>query len=169
MAIDFSKNVSDLFSGRKRIRLLPTLGVTVLVTLAVAVPLILRAVDAKNNPAQTQVVLAPADTDLVLVDSVDSDPEPLDLSTVSGSILISLREEAATAVSFNLFAAGAQAAVVESQDPEGPQFDLFVTDRGTGAPFDSTVLANGDYELFVTIRTPNEDRRTAVSFKVENP
>lgn len=169
MAVDFSKSAFELFSGRKRTRLAPTLAIALIVTAAVAVPLILRAVDAKNNPAEERVVLAPADADLVLVDTAATDPAPLDLATVSGSILISLREDAASAVSFNLFAAGADSAVVESQDSSGPQFDLVVSESGNGTPFDSTMLQNGNYELFVTIRTPAEDRRTAVTFTISNP
>lgn len=171
MALDLSKNISALFSGRKRTQLLPTLAIAIVLTGAVAVPLTLLAVDAQDNPTEEPIVLAPADSQLVLVDTagVGNDPTPLDLATVSGPILISLREDSASAVSFNLFASGAEAAVVESQDTQGPQFDLVVSESGGGSPFDSTALQNGAYELFVTIRTPDEDRRTAVSFTIENP
>ena len=58
--------------------------------------------------------------------------------------------------------------MVESQDLAGPQFDLVVSDSGGGDPFDTNLLVDGEYELFVTIRTDNEDRRTAVAFSVEN-
>ena len=169
MAADLSKNVFDLFSGKKRTRLAPTLAIAVLVTGIVVAPLVYRAIDARNNPVEATVVLAPVDGQLVMVDTAGTDPSPLDLATVSGPILISLRQDNASAVSFNLYAAGADRAVVESQDLDGPQFDLVVSESGGGSPFDSTLLTNGDYELFVTIRTPDEDRRTAVSFKIANP
>jgi len=167
MALDFSKNVFELFSGKKRSRLVPTLAIAAVVTAVVAVPLILRAADARTDPSQAEVVLAPADASLVLVDQAFGEPEPLDLATVSGQVLISIFDEDATAVSFNMFAAGADIAAVESVDGDGPQFDL-VSEDGSGRPFDTTVLQDGEYELFVTIRTPVEDRRTAVSFAVAN-
>ena len=169
MSVDVSKNVFELFSGKKRTRLVPTLIIAVSVTALVAVPLIWRAVDARNNPVEPDVVLAPADSQLVLVDTVDGDPLPLDAATVQGPILISVRDEAASSVAFNLYAAGADQAVIESVDIDGPQFDMVVSATGGGEPFDSTLLRNGTYELFVTIRTPDEDRRTAVGFEVANP
>ena len=169
MSVDVSKNVFELFSGKKRTRLVPTLAIAILVTSLVAVPLIFRAVDARNNPIEPEIVLAPADAQLILVDTASLEPAPLDLATVAGSILISLREPEAGAVSFNLFAAGADQAIVESLDVNGPQFDMLVSDSGGGSPFDSTLLQNGDYELFVTIRMPDEDRRAAVSFEIANP
>ena len=169
MAVDLSKNAFDLFSGKRRTRLVPTLIITLLVTAAVAVPLIMRAVDARNNPVEPTVVLAPADAGLIMVDTAQSDPVPLDLATVAGPLLISLRQDGATAASFNLFAAGADQPIVESVDVDGPQFDMVVSPSGGGSPFDSTLLQNGQYELFVTIRTPDEDRRAAVGFEIANP
>lgn len=169
MAIDLSTGTLGLFSGKVRSRPLPTLAIAALVTCAVAVPLIFLALEARDNPVRTETVVAPADAGMVLVDTAAGDPVPLDEALVNGSVLISLREPSASAVSFNLFAAGADAAVVESVDAEGPQFDFVVSDSGRGQPFDTNLLLNGDYELFITIRTPNEDRRTAVSFTVENP
>lgn len=169
MAVDFSKRAFDLFSGKKRTRLVPTLAIAVLVTAAVAIPLIMQAVDSRNNPVEPAVVLAPADADLIVVDTAESDPGPLDSATVAGPLLISLRQDDASAVSFNLFASGADQPIVESVDADGPQFDLVVSDSGGGSPFDSTLLQNGAYELFVTIRTPDEDRRAAVGFEIANP
>lgn len=169
MAVDFSKNVFELFSGKKRTRPGTTLAIAVAVTALVAVPLIWRAIDARNNPVEENVVLAPADAQLVVVDAGDADPVPLDRSTVGGPILISLHEDDASAVSFRLFAAGADQPIVDSQDLEGPQFDMIVSESGAGGPFDSSMLRDGSYELFVTIRTPKEDRRAAVSFDVSNP
>ena len=169
MAVDLSKNAFELFSGKKRTRLVPTLVIALLVTAAVAVPLIQRAVDARNNPVVPEVVLAPADAQLIMVDTAETDPRPLDLATVAGPLSISLRQDDASAVSFNLFAAGADQPIVESVDLTGPQFDMVVSDSGGGSPFDSTLLQNGEYELFVTIRTPDEDRRAAVGFAIANP
>ena len=169
MAVDVSKNVFELFSGKKRTRLLPTLAIAVVVTALVAVPLTFRAIDARNNPVEEDVVLAPADAALIMVDTAAADRIPLDLAVVSGPILISVREANAEAVSFNLFAAGADQAIIESVDLNGPQFDMVVSESGGGDPFDSTLLRNGEYELFVTIRMPNEDRRAAVSFEIANP
>lgn len=168
MAVDLSKNVSELFAGRKRAGLLPTLVIAVLMTSIVAVPLTIRALDSTDAADEPQVAVAAADSQMVMVDTVNGIPTPLDANTVAGPVLISLRQPDATAVSFNLFASGADQVIVESLDLQGPQFD-FVVDDGVVAPFDSTLLSNGVYELFVTIRTSDEDRRTAVSFQVENP
>lgn len=169
MAVDFSKNVFELFSGKKRTRPATTLAIAVVVTALVAVPLTLRAVDARNNPVERETVLAPAESELIVVDGPERDSVPLDLASVSGSILISLQEDDASAVSFRLFAAGSEEPILDSQDVDGPRFDMIVDDAGSASPFDSTLLRNGSYELFVTIRTAKEDRRTAVSFDVSNP
>lgn len=169
MATDLSKSAFEVFAGKRRTRWLPTLIIAALVTSAVAIPLVVRAIDARNNPVEREVVLAPADAQRILVDTAAIDPSPLDQATVSGDILVSMRDESASSVSFNLYAAGSDQAIVASQDLQGPQFDLIVSDSGGGEPFDSSLLANGTYELFVTVRLPNEDQRAAVSFEVQNP
>jgi hypothetical protein len=166
MAADLSKRVFDLFSGKKRTRWVPTLAIALVVTAAVAIPLIMKVADA--DPSAPNVVVAPADAGLITVEA-NGEVAPLDLAEVSGPLLISLEDPDAEAVSFNLFAAGGDAAVVESLDTEGPLFDLVADESGQAAPFDSSLIPNGDYELFITIRTEVEDRRTAVSFKVANP
>ena len=165
MAIDLSNSAFELFAGRKRARLLPTLVIAAVVTASVAIPLVIRALDSTD----AAVVVAAADAQMVIVDTIDDEPAPLDTNTVAGPILISLQQPDASAVSFNLFASGAEQVIVESLDLEGPQFDFVVDPAGTVSPFDSTLLSNGAYELFVTIRVADEDRRTAVSFQVENP
>jgi len=157
-----------LFLGKKRSRPVPTLVITVLVTCLVAIPLGVVALDARDNPTTAPAVVAPADAGLIVVDMADADSQPLDLSTISGSVLISVTDAEASSVAFSLFAAGADTPVVASQDLDGPQFDLVVSDSGGADPFDSNLLVDGDYELFVTIRTDSEDRRTAVAFSVEN-
>lgn len=167
MAVDLSKNVFDLFSGKKRTRLIPTLAIAVVVTALVAIPLIYRAASA--DPEVPEVVLAPADADLVTVDTATTERMPLDLAVVAGPILISVNESDAEAVSFSLFAADSDQAIIESLDLDGPQFDMVVSESGGGSPFDSALLQNGQYELFVTIRMSNEDRRTAVGFEIANP
>lgn len=168
MAVDVSKNLFDLFRGKKRTRLVPTLAIALIVTAAVAVPLVVRAVDQRNNPVEVPVVVAPADPQQIMVDTAADDPKPLDQATVDGQILISLQDDRASAVSFNLFASGSDFAIVESQDLQGAQFDMVVSESGGGSLFDTTKLQDGSYELFVTIRLPNEDQRTAVSFQVQN-
>lgn len=157
-----------LFLGNKRSRPVPTLVIALLVTCAVAIPLSIVAQDARNNPVAAAAVVAPADAGVVVVDMADDERQPLDLSTISGSVLISVTDTDASSVAFSLFAAGADSPVIESQDLAGPQFDLVVSESGGGDPFDSNLLVNGDYELFITIRADNEDRRTAVAFSVEN-
>lgn len=169
MAVDLSKGAFELISGRKRTRPGTTLTIALLVTAAVVLPLVWRAVDARNNPVEEPVVLAPADADLIVVGTESGAVVPLDQSTVGGPIRIWLEESDASAASFRLFASGADTPIVESQDVEGPRFDFIVGESGEGESFETTLLADGSYELFVTIRTKKEDRRTAVGFVVQNP
>lgn len=175
VAVNLSKNALEVFAGRKRARLLPTLVIAVLLTSVVAVPLVIRALDSTDSadaavePVAAVAAVGAADSQMIMVDTVNGDPTPLDTNTVAGPILISLRQPDATAVSFNLFAAGGDQAIVESLDLQGPQFDFIVDRGGSVLPFDSSLLSNGAYELFVTIRSGDQDRRTAVSFQVENP
>ena len=168
MAVDISRNLSDLFAGKKRIRFVPTLVLTLLVTALVAVPLIVRSVDARNNPVETPTIVAPGDPQQIVVDTGSDDSRPLDLATVAGQVRISLQDDQANAVSFNLFAAGSDVAIVESRDLEGPEFDLVVSESGEGSLFDTTRLQDGLYELFITVQVEQESQRTAVSFEVQN-
>lgn len=164
MANDISRRAFDLFSGKKRVRTLPTFAIALLVTAMVVIPFLASASDDDED----QVITA-ADPLSVLVDTSQGDPSPLDQSVVEGPVLISVSDEAASAVSFSLFAAGTQEALLASQDLEGPSFDLIVSDAGGGAPLDSTMLSNGEYELFLTIAGADGEQRTAVGFSVANP
>lgn len=165
MANDFSTRVFDLFSGKKRVRRLPTLVIALAVTALVVVPF-LRASDDETGDGPT---IAAADPASVLVDTSAGDPSQLDRSVVEGAILISVQDGAASAVSFTLFAAGTEEPLLASQDLEGPAFDLILSDSGAGKPLDSTMLDNGDYELFLTIAGADGEQRTAVGFSVVNP
>lgn len=163
MAVDVSKRSFELFSGAKRARLLPTLAIAIIVTSLVVVPLILRVTDADADLPQT------ADASLVTVDTADADPAPLDQATLDGSVLISVNDPSASAVSFALFEAGSDETLYASQDLTGPTFDLVVGESGSGRPLDTTALANGDYELFLTVASPDGEERTAIGFSVLNP
>ena len=69
-----------------------------LVTGIVVVPVAYRSIDARNNPVEPTVVLAPTEGQIVMVDTPNIDPTPLDLATVSGPLLISLRQDDASVV-----------------------------------------------------------------------
>ena len=163
--MEIPKRFFELFSGNQRAGAMPTLLIAALVTALVAIPLTIRAVDARDRAA----LLDPAaDASLVVVDTADTDPAPLDGSTVSGALLISLYHPEASGVSFNLFARGGAEPLIASQDLAGPRFDLLVSERGGGKPFDSTLLADGDYELYLTVATGEGEQRTALAFAVQN-
>ena len=164
--MEIPKHFFALFSGNRRARPLPTLLIAAVVTALVAVPLTVRALDAQDDPDPLPVA---ADASLVLVDTADAEPAPLDEAVVAGPLLISFDHPTATGVSFNLFEAGEAEPLVASQDLEGPHFDLLVGERGTGRPLDSTLLDDGRYELFLTVATGVGEQRTAVSFAVKNP
>ena len=110
-----------------------------------------------------------ADPASIVVDLLDTDPAPLDGATVSGPALISVNDPDAQGVSFALFLAGDEDPILASQDLTGPSFSPLQTPGGTPQSMDTTVLANGDYELFVTVATADGEQRTAVTFTVANP
>lgn len=163
--MEIPKHFFALFSGNRRARPLPTMLIAAVVTALVAVPLTVRALDARDEP---EPVPATADASLVVVDMANAEPAPLDQATVGGPLLISFDHPSATGVSFNLFEAGTDEPLVASQDLDGPHFDLLVGERGAGRPLDSTLLADGRYELFLTVATGVGEQRTAVSFAVKN-
>ena len=120
-----------------------------------------------SDGADTPTVVAPADSELVVVD-MPGGAQPLDLMTIGGPVLISVTQDDATSVAFSLFVAGGDDPVIQALDTVGPRFDLIASEAGDGEPLDSTMLTDGDYELFVTIRVDGEDQRTAVTFSVDN-
>ncbi len=162
MAVDLSSRIAQIMAGQRRARPLPTLFIALAVTAAVAIPLTERVVRA-------DAVSPAADPTSIVVDLLDADPAPLDGATVSGPVLISLNDDDARAVSFAFFAAGETDPILASQDLEGPGFTPMRTGSGTPQSMDTTVLANGPYELFVTVATDEGEQRTAVTFEVANP
>lgn len=161
MAIDLSSRLAEVVAGQRRVRPLPTLLIALFVTAVVAIPLTERVVRADNaSPA--------ADAGLIMVDLADTDPFPLDAATLNGLALISLNDPAALGVSFNMLLAGSDEPVLAAQDLTGPNFFPVTNANGDGRPLDTTLLADGAYELFVTIAAPDGDQRTAVTFVVDN-
>lgn len=160
-----SLRLAEVVNGSKRARLVPTLVLAAAVTAMVAIPMTIRAVDARGaEPA----LAAGADPSQLIVDAPDSEPGPLDTATITGTVLISFQNPDASGVSFNLFARGDDQPLLTSQDVVGPQFDLMTDTRGLAVPLDSNELADGDYELFVTVASPRGEQRTAVTFSVVN-
>jgi len=163
--MDLSRHLGQLFLGNTRARVLPTLLIALLVTALVAVPLTVRAVDARDDvPA-----LAAAPADEIMVDTADLERGPLDQQTIGGNALISYRDDAAIGVAFNLLARGGTTPVLTSADTAGPQFDLVPGEDGKALPLDTTLLPNGSYELFISVSSPHGEKRTAVVFEVANP
>lgn len=164
--MDLSQHLGELFLGNKRARALPTLIIALFVTALVAVPLTVRAVDARGSDRPP--ALAAAQAEAIMVDTADSERQPLDRQTISGNALISYRDQDAAGVAFNLLAKGGTTPVLNSADTDGPQFDLIPGDDGKALPFDTTVLPNGPYELFMSVSSPDGEKRTAVVFEVAN-
>ena len=162
MAVDLSSRIAQIMAGQRRVRPLPTLLIALAVTALVAIPLTERVVRADS--ASTA-----ADPETIMVDLLDTDPAPLDGATVSGSALISVTDPNADGVSFALFLSGEEEPVLASQDLSGPSFSPLQNAAGTPLSTDTTVLANGTYELFLTVATNDGDQRTAVTFEVANP
>lgn len=153
--MDLSRRLLLLLGAQTRARVLPTLLIAGLVTAAIAVPLALRALDAEQPAAESDLLVA--------------NDNPLDGSVVSGDVAVAFTADSAEAVSFNLFEAGGSEPIFASQDLEGPSFDLVVNDDGSTGSLDSTLLSNGSYELFITVAAGDDENRTAVRFEVQNP
>lgn len=161
-----SRNLLRLFAGKQRARLVPTLLVSCAVTLLVAVPLTMRVSRSEGLAETSETDPAPGGPQ-ILVRSGDDEPVGLDGRLISGSVLISVREEAARGVAFNLYRSGESDPIFESVDLEGPVFDL-VSESGQADPFDTRSVPDGVYEMFVAANTDGEDLRTAVSFRIGN-
>ena len=162
MAVDLSSRIAQIMSGERRVPLLPTLLIALAVTAVVTIPLTERVVRADTtSPA--------ANPSSIVVDLVDTDPMPLDGATVDGSALITVNDDDADGVSFALFAAGSDEPLLASQDLTGPDFSPLQTSSGAPVAVDTTMLANGPYELFITVATSEGEQRTAVTFEVANP
>ncbi len=157
------QNLLDLVSSTRRAPKIPTFAIALAVTAIVALPLLFRALDPvpiDTGPA--------ADSDGLVLAFGPEDTKPLDEQIVTGSIRISFRDPIATAVSFSLFERGSSDPVFATQDLDGPQFDLIRDAAGNPEPLDSTELGDGSYELFITVDTPAGEKRTAVTFLVQN-
>lgn len=162
MAVDLSSRIAQIMAGQRRVRPVPTLLIALAVTALVAIPLTERVVRADAGSTS-------ADPTAIIVDLLDSDPAPLDGATIQGPALISVNDTDAEGVSFALFVSGEQEPVLASQDLTGPSFTPLQTAAGLPQSMDTTVLENGDYELFVTVANSDGEQRTAVTFKVANP
>lgn len=159
MATGLAGRIASIASGKRRVRPLPTLAIALVVTAAVAIPLT-EVVANSNAPG--------ADPNSIVVDLLDADPQPLDGAVLAGDALVSLNDAEALGASFQLFASGTDAPLLSSQDLTGPNFFPLESADGSGQPLDTTMLPNGQYELFVTIAKPAGDQRTAVLFEVSN-
>ena len=162
MAVELSKNVLEVFAGRKRARVAPTLVIATVVTLLIGVPLWFQASDAS-----AKVVAGQADR-IIVIDMPDGAPGPLDQTVISGRVLISYNDPNVEAVSWRIVRSGESEPVFEGQDREGPQFDLNLSDGGFVETLDSNLLGNGQFELFVAVASDAGEQRTAVSFEVAN-
>lgn len=160
---DLSARFAEIVAGERRAARVPTLLIAGLVTALVAIPLLVRAGDA-DDPAAPAVASAE-----ITVDLASGDPVPLDGATLSGSALISVRDDGARAASFSLFAAGADEPLLAGQDLDGPIFSPVLSDQGAERPLDTRALANGRYDLFVVMTTDSGEARSAASFEVANP
>lgn len=93
----------------------------------------------------------------------------LDGSVISGDVYITYQDKEAQAVAFALFSAGSDQTIMSSQDESGPIFSLVTGgDKDDVSAFDTTLLDDGTYELFITVIDRQVQRRTAVSFEVVN-
>lgn len=151
---------ADILAGASRLRAVTSLFIATIVTLAVAGPMFWQA--AKLTPREV------LPTERVFVDTADQDPAALDGRTVSGRVHIGFRGEAVQAVAFALAPENSEV-IISRVDGEGPTFDLYADDGGVPVPLDTTKLADGTYELLLTVTgTDGRVAKTAATFRVMN-
>lgn len=165
MAADVSSRLAEIFSGRRRVAPTTTLLIASLVTVLVAVPLLLRALD--DDSAARLGEVAPLERLLVL--DADQAPTPLDGATLMGQARVVYEDADVDAASFALFASGAESPVLASQDLTGPTFSPVLDASGADQALDTMRLANGPYELFVVVLRGDVEQRTVATFEVANP
>lgn len=164
--------LSEILSGAKKTRRLPSFLIALLVTALVAGPMAWQAQQARD--AEPVAAPAPpaspvASPDDIIFDTGATNVDSLDGATLAGNVIISYRDPNARAVAFNLLPSGGSDALLTTVDGNGPNFNLLTNERDTVRPLDTTQLSDGAYELFVTITdSAGNERRTAVSFTVEN-
>lgn len=149
--------------------------VAAVITAAVAIPLAMRAMGF--DATKVDPIFVEADSSHLVVSTADNlDTKnslvtgPLDGSTVSGYAYITYHDEEADAAAFALYAAGTDRPLMSIQDKSGPVFAMASeTDVQNGTAFlDTAMLADGPYELFVTVADGQIQRRMAVTFEVSN-
>jgi hypothetical protein len=165
VAADLSTRINEVFSGRRRVAPATTLLIASLVTVLVALPLMIRALDDDSAARLGEV----AELERLTVTLGDDEPSPLDGGVVQGDALIVYDDPEVDAASFALFAVGADSPLLASQDLDGPTFSPVLDDSGADLPLDTTLLANGDHELFVVVTRGNVEQRTVATFEVRNP
>lgn len=155
--------VASWLRGTRRSTFGLAMAMATFVTGLVAIPLAYRAARA-DAPAAG----AP---ELLLVRAASGGPvEILNGTVLDDSVYIRWEGVDAVAVGFNLAETTTDGLVlVETVDGEGPTFDFVVNEQGNPAPFDTTLLSDGTYDLLVSVTKDNGDlERTAARFEVKN-
>lgn len=151
----------DVLAGTTRINPLVTLVLSTLATIAIAAPLWLQAADVPPDP----FVATPGG---VVVITTDADLQPLNDATIGARALVSYIGTDVAAVAFNLSEANG-AVLSERVDTQGPSFDLLTDNLDEPLALDTTKLADGEYELFVSVTgSDGVETLTAAKFTVSN-
>ncbi len=132
-----------LLSERTRLQWVATSVIASLVTLVVAVPLTIRAFDARNDDRPRT---APTDGIVATLGATSGD---LEGSTLSGAPVITFELENTGATAFRLVDTIGNE-LLTGTDTFGPEFAMFNTPEGFPAAFDTTELPDGGYTIYVT-------------------
>lgn len=150
----------DILSGATKLKAVTSLVISTIVTVAVVAPLLWRAGQLESR------AVVPAEQ--IVVTTTELDAESLDGAAIAGPARIALRGDTIQAVAFVVAPKG-EASIIERVDGEGPDFDLFTDEDGAPLPLDTTKLADGDYDLLLTITsTDGSVAKSAAGFTILN-
>lgn len=133
----------EILTARRRLQWIATSLVATAITLVVAVPLTLRALDARNDDRPRS-----APTDGIVV-TLGATAGPLDGATITGAPVVSFDLPDTGATAFRLVDVVGNE-VVDGTDTFGPDFTMYTTDDGLPAAFDTTEFSDGPYTIYVT-------------------
>lgn len=132
-----------LLSERTRLQWIATSVIASLVTLVVAVPLTIRAFDARNDDRPRTT---PTDGIVATLGATAGD---LEGSTLSDAPVITFELENTGATAFRLVDVTGDE-LLTGTDTFGPEFSMSNTPEGLPAAFDTTEYPDGGYTVYVT-------------------
>jgi hypothetical protein len=151
-----------LLSEQTRLQWIATSVIASVVTLVVAVPLTIRAFDARNDDRPRT---APADGIVATLGATTGD---LEGSTLSDAPVITFDLDDTGATAFRLVDVTSNE-LLAGTDSLGPEFAMFNTPEGFPAAFDTTDFPDGGYTIYVTFTLVDPvDQSSSETYRMAN-